>query len=56
MNTSYEEGRQAWEEGYGAFLEGANEEDNPFRKGTDLALEWLDGWDAASLEEDWMEG
>jgi len=36
-----------WVEGNDAFHEGMTDADNPYEIGTDEAMDWFDGWNAA---------
>jgi hypothetical protein len=37
-------------EGYGAYMEGRDEEDNPYMPGSGCHWDWLDGYDKARIE------
>lgn len=40
-----------WIEGNAAFHEGMTDADNPYAIGSDEAMDWFDGWNAAQTGE-----
>jgi ribosome modulation factor len=41
----------AWEEGRQAYVDGDDESDCPYRKGTENYQHWIDGYESASNDD-----